>query len=163
MPSERHFRPRGDGAVAVAVAALGLALGPFACATGAPAFPWRTSGAAAVSSTRADVETMNAGYRRTTSQILVRRIRRPTLASLDFAAYHANFMNADPAPERPADAGQRADASHPFGGAIALDSLTASIGKTPLSDDERAHPVALPPLVELLASKHVSGADRLRT
>jgi alginate O-acetyltransferase complex protein AlgJ len=159
MRSELCCWPRAVRGVAAA-AVVAAIVAPVACATGAPAFPWRTSGAAA-SGTRADVDTVNAGYRRTTSQILVRRIHRPTLASLDYAAYHANFMNADPAPERPADAGHRADASRPFGGAIALDSLTASIGKTPLSDDERAHPLALPPLVELLASKRVSGADRL--
>jgi len=160
MPSERRSGRCAAVALVAAAAVAGLALAPLACATGAPAFPWRSSGAAGAA-TRADVETVNNGYRRTTSQILVRRIHRPTLASLDYAAYHANFMNADPAPERAENAGQRPDASRPFGGAIALDSLTASIGHTPLSADERAHPVALPPLVELLAGKHVSGADRL--
>jgi alginate O-acetyltransferase complex protein AlgJ len=158
MPPEQALSARARAAGAVAV---GLAVGALACATGAPAFPWRAAGGVRVESTRADVETVNAGYRRTTSPVLVRRVRRPTRASLDFAAYHANFMNADPPPEQPPGAGQRPDAGHPFGGAIALDSLTASIGRTPLSADERAHPVALPPLVELLASKHVPGADRL--
>jgi len=57
LPERRAF--------VAAVAVGGLALGPFACATGAPAFPWRTGGAA-VPATRADVETVNAGYRRTT-------------------------------------------------------------------------------------------------
>jgi alginate O-acetyltransferase complex protein AlgJ len=110
---------------------------------------------------RADVETVNRDYRRTTSQVLVRRIRRPSRASLDYAAYHANFMNADPAPEHAGDGGRRPEATHPFGGAIAVDSLTASIAATPLTADEHAHPLALAPLVELLASKHVAGADRL--
>jgi hypothetical protein len=151
MPAER--RAGGVGLALGALAAL-------ACATGSPAFPWRAPGGPRVDGTRTDVETVNAGYRRESAQLLVRRIRRPTRASLDFAAYHANFMNADPAPEQPADAG-RPDASHPFKGAIALDSLTASIGRTPLSVEERAHPLALPPLAELLASKHVAGADRL--
>jgi alginate O-acetyltransferase complex protein AlgJ len=135
--------------------------GAVACATGGPAFPWRAPGAARVDGTRADVETVNAGYRRANAQLLVRRVRRPTRASLDFAAYHANFMNADPPPEALSDAGRRPDASHPFGGAIALDSLTASIGRTALSPEERAHALAVAPLVELLASKHVAGADRL--
>ena len=123
-------------------------------------FPWRAKGPPAPA-TRADVDTVNTGYRRTSSQVLVRRVRRPTRASLDFAAYHANFMNADPPPEAAGDPGKRPDASHPFGGAIVLDSLTGSIGGTPLSAEERTHPLALPPLVELLASKHVPGADRL--
>ncbi len=130
------------------------------CATGRPTFPWRPKGPAVVA-TRADVDTVNPGYQRTRSQLLVRRVRRPSRASLDFAAYHANFMNADPPPERDEDAGRRPDASHPFEGAIASGSLTASISGTPLSAEERAHPVALAPLVELLEAKHVAGADRL--
>ncbi len=130
------------------------------CATGRPAFPWRTKGSPVVA-TRADVETVNPGYQRERSQLLVRRVRRPSRASLDFAAYHANFMNADPPPERDEDAGRRPDASHPFDGAIAPGSLTASIGGTPLSAEERAHPLALAPLVELLEAKHVPGAERL--
>jgi hypothetical protein len=138
-----------------------VSVAALACATaGGPAFPWPAKGPPAAS-TRADVETVNAGYRRASSQVLVRRVRRPTRASLDFAAYHANFMNADPPPEVDRDPGKRPDPSHPFGGAIALDSLTGSIGRTPLSAEERSHPLALPPLVELLASKHVRGADRV--
>jgi hypothetical protein len=140
---------------------LGVVVGVVACATGGATFPWRAPDGPRVPATRADVDTVNGGYRRETAQLLVRRVRRPTRASLDFAAYHANFMNADPAPEGQPDAGRRPDASHPFGGAIALDSLTASIGRTALSAEERAHPLAVPPLVELLASKHVAGADRL--
>ena len=70
-------------------------------------------------------------------------------------------MNADPAPERAASAGQRPDASRPFGGAIALDSLTASIGQHTALRRRAAHPLALAPLVELLSGKHVAGADRL--
>ncbi|MFL5307728.1 MAG: hypothetical protein ACJ8F1_21090, partial [Polyangia bacterium] len=131
-----------------------------ACATGGPAFPWRAKGPPQAAG-RADVETVNPHYDRLRSQILVRRITRPTRASLDYAAYHANFMNADPPPERDADAGKRPDASHPFDGAIVRASLTPSIGGTPLTAEERAHPLALAPLVELLPAKHVAGADRL--
>jgi alginate O-acetyltransferase complex protein AlgJ len=118
---------------------------------------------AAAPATRADVVTLNGSYDRTRSQVLARRIRGPTRAGLDFAAYHANFMNADPPPEVATDAGRRPDASHPFGGAIEVDSLTGSIGATGVTADERAHPLALAPLVELLLSKHVAGADRLET
>jgi hypothetical protein len=131
-----------------------------ACATGGPAFPWRAKGPPQIAK-RADVETVNPHYDRLRSQILVRRVTRPTRASLDYAAYHANFMNADPPPERDVDAGKRPDASHPFDGAVVRASLTASIDNTPLTADERAHPVALAPLVELLSAKHVAGADRL--
>ena len=131
-----------------------------ACATGGPAFPWRARGAPE-SATRADVQTVNPHYDRLRSQLLVRRVTRPTRASLDYAAYHANFMDADPPPERDADAGKRPDASHAFEGAVVRASLTPSIGATPLTADERAHAVALAPLVELLSAKHVAGSDRL--
>jgi len=108
------------------------------------------------------VRTVNAGYRRQTSQVLVREVRVPTRANLDYAAYHANFMNQDPAPEHvPARSAKKPDTSHPFGGALAVDTLTGSLAATPLSEDERRHPLALAPLVELLGSKHVPGADRL--
>jgi hypothetical protein len=117
----------------------------------------------AVLATRADVATVNAGYRRTSSRVLVRRIEGATRASLDFAAYHANFMNVDPAPEGLDDAGKAPRTAHLFGGAIAVDSLTAGIGATPLSADERTHPLSLAPLVELLLSRHVAGAERLET
>jgi hypothetical protein len=154
----RHNERRSDVSRALCLGVI--IIGAFSCATGGPRFPWRAAGDARVGGTRADVETLNAGYRRETAQLLVRRVRRPTRASLDYAAYHANFMNADPAPEVVADAGRRPDASHPFGGAMALETLTASIERTALSAEERAHPLAVAPLVELLASKHVAGADR---
>jgi hypothetical protein len=154
---------QSDGRVAglSRAARLGVVVGVVACATGGPSFPWRTAAGPPVAATRADVDTVNTGYRRASAQLLVRHVRRPTRASLDFAAYHANFMNADPPPEVPPDSGRRPDASHPFGGAIAQESLTASIGRTALSPEERAHPLAVAPLVELLSSKHVAGADRL--
>ncbi len=153
MRSERACRTGG-----AALRSARWRIAAIACATGAPAFPWGNPAGPRESGTRSDVETVNEGYRRTTSLVLVRRIRRPTRASLDFAAYHANFMNADPAPEQLGSGGRRPDASHPFGGAIDRDTLTGSIARTPLSAEERAHPLALAPLVELLASKHVRRA-----
>ena len=137
-----------------------LALLFAGCATSG--FPWPAAGKA-TSATRGDVTTVNPSYRRATSQVLVRRVTRPSRASLDYAAYHANFMNADPPPEGglagAANARPRVD--NPFGGALVASSLTGSVGKTPLSNEERAHPLALSPLVELLVSKKVAGADRL--
>jgi alginate O-acetyltransferase complex protein AlgJ len=108
------------------------------------------------------VTTVNRGYRRTESQVLVRKVTRATRANLDYAAYHANFMNADPEPENPArGSGKPIEAAHPFAGALEKDSLTGDFAALPLTADERAHPLALAPLVELLASKHVAGADAL--
>ena len=151
----------GAGLTLLAVAVLAV-LAITACATSGARFPWSARGPS-VAATRADVTTANPSYHRTTSQVLVRKIGRATRANLDYAAYHANFMNADPAPEGAAagDAGKIPSAAHPFGGALAVDSLTGSISKTPLTADERTRPLSLAPLVELLTSKHVPGADRL--
>jgi hypothetical protein len=141
---------------------LPLIVAAAGCATSGVRFPWPAP-APAVPATRTDVTTANPSYRRMASQVLVRRISRPTRASLDYAAYHANFMNADPPPD-PAmagDKGKRPSTTNPFGGMLLADSLTGSVARTALSADERAHPLALAPLVELLVSKKVSSADRL--
>ena len=141
--------------LALVVAAAGVG-----CATSS--FPWPARGPAIVA-TRQDVVTANPSYRRSTSQVLVRRVTRPTRASLDYAAYHANFMNADPAPEQTSTGGkgQRPNAAKPFGGALVTATLTGSVAKTTLTPEERAHPLALPPLVELLVSKKIAGGERL--
>jgi alginate O-acetyltransferase complex protein AlgJ len=109
-----------------------------------------------VPAAHAQVRTVNRGYQRVSSQVLVREIDSPTRANLDWAAYHANFMNADPAPEEAAEAG-KPDTSHPFGGTIEVASLTSTITRTPLSPDERNHPLAFAPLVEYLAARKVAG------
>jgi hypothetical protein len=139
---------------------LALATADAGCATSA--FPWPASGPA-VFATRKDVDTVNPSYRRSTSQVLVRRVSPPTRASLDYAAYHANFMNADPPPEGgpTADKGKRPNVTNPFGGALVASSLTGSVARTALSPEERAHALALPPLVELLVSRKIAGGDRL--
>ena len=141
---------------------IALVTTSLACATTGARFPWPARGPA-ISATRADVTTVNATYRRTTSQVLVRKISRPSRASLDYAAYHANFMNADPAPEGSlvGDRGKTPNTANPFGGVLAADSLTGSIAGTSLTPDERTHPLALPPLLEMLTSKHIAEAERL--
>ena len=143
------------GALTLVVAAAG-------CATSGARFPWPAH-APAVPATRADVSTANPSYRRMASQVLVRRVSRPTRASLDYAAYHANFMNADPPPDAAVAGakGKRPTTTNPFGGVLVGDSLTGSVARTALTADERAHPLALAPLVELLVSKKVASADRL--
>jgi hypothetical protein len=143
-------------------AVLALIVAAAGCATSRARFPWPAH-APAVPAIRADVTTVNPSYRRMGSQVLVRRVSRPTRASLDYAAYHANFMNADPPPDAAmvSDKGKPPSTTHPFGGVLVDDSLTGSVASTELSADERAHPLALAPLVELLVSKKVTGADRL--
>ena len=132
------------------------------CATSGVRFPWPAP-PPVTTATRADVTTVNPSYRRMASQVLVRRVSRPTRASLDYAAYHANFMNADPPPEMAmaSDKGKRPSTANPFGGVLVADSLTGSVARTALNADERAHPLALAPLVELLLAKKVASADRL--
>jgi len=107
--------------------------------------------------THAQVRTVNAGYRRLSSQVLVREIDSPTRANLDWAAYHANFMNAEAEPEEGAAAAGKPDVSHPFAGTLDADTLTSTITRTPLTADERSHPLAFAPLVEYLAAHKVAG------
>ena len=142
--------------------ALVLALATVGAGCASTGFPWPASGPAVIA-TRKDVDTVNPSYRRSTSQVLVRRVNPPTRASLDYAAYHANFMNADPPPEGApaAEKGKLPIVTNPFGGALVSSSLTGSVARTALSPDERAHPLALPPLVELLVSRKIAGSDRL--
>ena len=109
-----------------------------------------------VPATNAQVRTANAGYRRASSQVLVREIDSPTRANLDWAAYHANFMNADAPPEEAAESG-KPDTSHPFGGMIDVATLTSTITRTSLTPEERGHPLAFAPLVEYLAAHKVAG------
>ena len=132
-----------------------------ACHMGLGKSPWGPAGKSDVPFTHADVATLNDGYARTTSSVLVRQISRPTRAALDFAAYHANFMIADPPPEDAPPKGAKPDASNPFGGNIDKETLTADIARTPLTEAERTHPIAFAPAVEWLAAKKVAGADSL--
>lgn len=143
-------------------ALLALALGgAWACATSGPRFPWPARGPAATAA-REDVVTVNKGYDRSTSEVLVRQVKRPSRAALDYAAYRANFMNADPPPEgAAASAAGQPRTDQPFHGMVVADSLTGSLGATPLTAEERGHALALAPLVELLSSKHVAGASQL--
>jgi hypothetical protein len=121
------------------------------CTACAAKVPWRRA-AAPLPYGHADVTTVNTDYRRTTSEVLVRKVGQPTRAALDWAAYHANFMIADPAPERP-PGGSVTVPPQPFAGTIEAATLTASIAQTPLTPDERAHPLAFAPLAEYLAAK----------
>jgi SGNH hydrolase-like domain, acetyltransferase AlgX len=135
-----------------------------ACSASGTRFPWPAVGKleARESFEHAEVTTVNRAYARDRSQVLVRRVKRPTRANLDYAAYHANFMNADPEPEgMDAGAGKRPDASHPFAGALEPSTLTGSLASTPLTAAERSHPLAVVPMVEWLTSKHAPAADRL--
>jgi len=139
------------------IAAVGAALGTLAA--GCHPSPWPAKTAA--SATHAEVRTLNDGYARTRSVVLVREIAVPTRANLDYAAYHANFMITDPAPEGAAALRGAVVPAAPFRGLLDTTTLTADIDRTPLTKDERARPLAFAPLVETLATRKVAGASEL--
>jgi hypothetical protein len=142
------------GAVACVALTLLVRCHPTA---GAP-FP---GGTEKVAAEHAQVRTLNDGYARTRSHVLVREVEVPTRAALDYAAYHANFMIADPPPDALPPEGQAPDTSRPFGGLIDKATLTSDVNRTPLTDGERRRPVAFAPAVSYLESHHVVGAVAL--
>lgn len=150
---EQELRTWGALVFTAAVAAA-------ACHTGAAKFPWGDA-APDTRSEHAAVRTLNEGYARTRSQVLVREVTRPTRAALDYAAYHANFMIADPEPETPVTASGAPDTSHPFAGQLERGSLTGDVAKTPLSPAERQQGLAFAPLSEFLQARKVAGAAAL--
>lgn len=127
-----------------------------------PRFPWASAGET-IRFEHAQVSTLNSDYRRIEGEVLLREVRVPTRAALDFAAYHANFMIADAPPEdaEPVPEGQTPDTSNPFQGVIEKSTLSGDFLATPLSEDERSHPLAFPPLVEFLQAEDVDGAQEL--
>src|SRR5450432_483831 len=125
--------------------------------------PWPAPRAPAPS-LHARVRTLNDGYDRARSTVLVREIDAPTRANLDYAAYHANFMIAATPPEAaasPATAGGPPHTARPFQGVLEPATLTADLVHTPLTDDERVRPLAVEPLVEYLSARKVAGAGML--
>jgi hypothetical protein len=132
-----------------------------ACHAGSAKFPWGEAGRAAKPIERADVRTLNEGYARTRSRVLVREVARPTRAALDYAAYHANFMIADLEPETPLPASGVPDTSHPFAGQLELGTLTGDLANTSLSSVEQEQALAFAPLSEFLQAHKVAGAEAL--
>ncbi len=133
-----------------------------ACAGQGSALPWPAN-ASERRATHVDVATLNTDYHRTSSGVLVREVKRPRRAALDYAAYHENFMIDEPEPEeRPQQGGDaKPDVSHPFEGWLDTSSMQADIEQVPLSDAERENAFAFPPLVEFLRQKKIAGAEDL--
>jgi alginate O-acetyltransferase complex protein AlgJ len=142
----------------VTCAAWGLAA--LGCPTSSAKYPWGDV-SQSIKTEHTEVRTVSPDYQRTRSQVWVREVARPTRALLDYAAYHANFMIADPPPEAALRAGEAAKTSHPFAGKLDEATLTSDIGKTPLSESERRQPLAFAPLSEFLQSRKVAGAEAL--
>jgi SGNH hydrolase-like domain, acetyltransferase AlgX len=138
------------------------ALLALACAGGGASAPWPRPEAPRRLA-HAEVSTLNPDYQRQKSAVLVRKIDRPTRANLDFAAYHANFMIAEPPPEDQRQTGgvPKYDPANVFRGLIAGDSLTGSIAATPLTKEERARPLAAAPLAQWLSERDAKLAGGL--
>ncbi|MDD5673157.1 MAG: hypothetical protein PHC61_03250, partial [Chitinivibrionales bacterium] len=105
--------------------------------------------AAAVTAYPYPYETLNKNFSRTKSDVFVRKITKPTLANLDFAAYNANPVRFDPqkfSPKKPAQKIGLKDLT--FDGLL-LDAC-ASISQTPLTDVEKNTPMDFTPLMNRL-------------
>jgi alginate O-acetyltransferase complex protein AlgJ len=100
----------------------------------------------------AEVKELDRGSR-DSSRAMIRRVARPTRANLDLAAYAANPILHRLAPEgvevRPGKA--VVDRAKLFGGVVVVESIVASLDRTPLTGPERTHPMAFEPLVDYLA------------
>jgi hypothetical protein len=139
---------------------LACALLFIACKTGSAKYPWG-SAEPLTASQHAEVRNLNPDYQRLKSQVWVREVARPTRALLDYAAYHANFMIADPPPEVAITSEAAPRTARPFAGQLEESTLTSDIGRTPLSKVERQQPLAFAPLAEFLQSRKVAGAEAL--
>lgn len=104
--------------------------------------------AAAEPAAEASVTTVNPNYHRLHSHVLVRSIRKPTLANLDYAAYVENVMLGDSASQT-VQLPARVDlAKNTFGGLI--QAFHGDIDRTPLTAAEKASPLAWTPCLDLL-------------
>jgi alginate O-acetyltransferase complex protein AlgJ len=130
------------------------------CHAGGTTLPW-PGATQPIAAEHADVRTANQGYARMRSHVLVREIARPTRATLDYAAYHANFMIADAAPEQTPTATTRPNSDQPFSGLVERATLTSDIAHTPLTQDERRHALAFAPFVEFALAHKAQGAEAL--
>jgi hypothetical protein len=89
----------------------------------------------------APFETLNKNFNRIKSRVMVREIKIPTLANLDYAAYTANPVRFDPHPESPKTPPKKPGlADCTFNGAISRQC--AALSQTPLTDAEKDGPIA---------------------
>ncbi len=83
-------------------------------------------------------------FDRVESSVMIRKVTRPTLAHLDYAAYDANPVRHDPRKYRPKPDGKVGISELTYGGALV--DVHDAIEQTPLTEQERAHPMAWKPL-----------------
>ena len=92
-----------------------------------------------------------AGYSRTASRVMVRVIERTDRAALDYLAHDRNSLFHYPTPvdlQPPANPPALLDLT--FEGALVAESICDKWGDTPLTEAERAQPLAWKPMVKLL-------------
>lgn len=134
-----------------------------ACHPTGAAYPWGAQ-VPPLSEGHAEVHTRNQNYDRLHSRVLVREVDRATRANLDYAAYHANFMILEEAPESAASSSSGASrVADPFAGTLEAATLTADITSTQLTAQERAAPLAFAPMLELALARKVAGTEVLET
>ncbi len=97
------------------------------------------------------IERFNASYSRTQSRVMMRFIAKPTPARLDAAAYLNNAMMHAPLPGNPLKpARQPAIEDLDFNLALIPTSIKQRLEQTPLTEYERASPMAWQPMLDTL-------------
>jgi alginate O-acetyltransferase complex protein AlgJ len=126
-------------------------------------FPWplKPEDKAATAAT-AEVQTVGPKYDRTRSKVLVRKVLRPTRANLDYAAYHKNVVTYSPGGQEPAGIAAAVPPEEKvFGGVLVPGSIKSSLAQTPLTEAEKARPMAFSPLVDVLSQWNYEKASPL--
>jgi alginate O-acetyltransferase complex protein AlgJ len=96
----------------------------------------------------APYENLVKNYSRSKSSAMVRLVRRPTLANLDYAAYINNPIRFDPAAYKPKHSRKVFLKDMTFNGALV--EAHSVLEKTPLTDEEKDNPLAWVPLQNYL-------------
>jgi hypothetical protein len=94
------------------------------------------------------VTTLNRDYNRLRSHVLVRRVKIPTEANLDFAAYSKNVMLADTEWKAVRPPAKIKPEALTFGGLVR--ETKTLLDFTPLTEEEKAAPMAWTPVLEAL-------------
>lgn len=94
------------------------------------------------------VTTLNRDYNRLRSQVLVRQVKIPTEANLDFAAYSKNVMLADTEWKAVRPSAKIKPQDLTFRGLVR--ETKAILDFTPLTENEKAAPMAWTPVLEVL-------------
>ena len=106
------------------------------------------------------VRTLNPGYKRVSSRVLVREVSVPTRANLDYAAWCGNMILLDTAKVEVHPAAVVPESL--LAGGL-LSDVKTSIEATPLGDSERAAPMAWKPVEDMWLAWSFDSAGPLAT